>query len=156
MIKRLATLALPGGVYKMPSSNLGLPSISGGNTSHRTNLMFVQDETLTGNRHFAIEIPSKDMKQKVCKKHTATFSYQSRKRGNPEGNLQFNVGLTTDASIQRRRMLLHALIRSSVVNRPPPVYPSYSGFYASLTIPLTKHKAYFHVALPNPPKKGTI
>ena len=62
MIKRLATLALSGGVYKMPSSSLGLPSISGGNTSHRTNLMFVQEETLAGNGYFAIEIPSKEVK----------------------------------------------------------------------------------------------
>ena len=60
--------------------------------------MFVQDETLAGNGRFAIEIPSRDKKQKACKKHAATFSYQLEKRGNPEGNLQFNVGLTTDAS----------------------------------------------------------
>ena len=92
----------------------------------------------------------------MCKKHTATFSYQSRKRGNPEVNLQFNVGLTIDASIQRRRMFLHALIRSSVVNRIPPAYPSYSGFYTSLTKPLTKHKTYYHVTLPNQPKKGVV
>ena len=77
----------------MPSSYLGLPSILGGNMSHRTNLMFVQDETLAGNGHFAIQIPSRDNKQKVCKKHSATFSYQSRERGNPEGNLQFNAQL---------------------------------------------------------------
>ena len=100
MIKLLATLALSDSVYKMPSSNPGLPFISGGNASHRTNLLFVQDETLAGNGHFTIEIPSRDKKQKVCRKHTATFSYQSRKRGKLEGNLQFNVGLTTDASIQ--------------------------------------------------------
>ena len=90
------------------------------------------------------------------KKHTATFSYQSRKRGNPEGNIQFNVGLTTDASVQRRKMFLHALIRSSVVNAIPPAYPSYCGFYASLAKPLTKHKAYYHKTLPNPPKKGVF
>ena len=117
--------------------------------------MFVQDETLAGNGHFAIEILSRDKKQKVCKKHTATFSHQSRKRGNPEGNFQFNVGLTTGASIQRR-MFLHALIRSSVVNSIPSAYPTYSCFYASLIKPLTKHKAYYHVTLPNPPKKGLV
>ena len=117
MIKILATLVLSDSVYKMPSSNLGLPSISGGNTSPRTNLMFLQEETLAGNGHFAIEISSRDKKQRVCKKHTAILSCQSRKKGNPEGNLQFNVGLTTDVSIQRRRIFLHALIRSSVVNR---------------------------------------
>ena len=150
------TLALSESVYKMPSSNLGLPPISKGNMSLRTNLMFVQDETLAGNEHFAIEIPSRDKKQKVCKKRTATFSYQSRKWGNPEGNLQFNIGLTTDTSIQRRRIFLHALIRSSLVNRIPPACPSYSGFYALLTKPLTRHKAYYHVTLPNPPKKGVV
>ena len=53
-------------------------------------------------------------------------------------------------------MFLHALIRSSVVNRIPPAYPSYSGSYASLTKPLTKHKAYYQLTLPNPPKKGVI
>ena len=46
MIKLLVTLALSDSAYKMPSSNLGLPSISEGNTSRRTNLMFVQDELL--------------------------------------------------------------------------------------------------------------
>ena len=126
------------------------------NTSHRTGLTFVQDKTLAWNGHFATEIPSRDKKQKVCKNHTATFSYQSRKRGNPEGNIQFNVGLTTDASIQRRKMFLHALIRSSVVNTIPPTYPSYCGFYASLAKPLTKHKAYYHKTSPNPPKKGVF
>ena len=129
MIKLLATLGLSGSVYKIPSCNLGLSSFSGGNTSHRTNMMFVQDETLAGSGHFAIEIPSRDKKQEVCRKHTATFSYQSRKWGNPEGNLQYKVGLTADASTQRRRMFLHALIRSSMGNS----IPSYSGFYASLT-----------------------
>ena len=79
MIKHLVTLALSDSVYKMYSFNLGLPSISGGNTPHRTNLLFVKEETLVGNGHFAIEIPSRDKKQKVCKKHTAAFSYQSRK-----------------------------------------------------------------------------
>ena len=69
MIKLLATLALSDSGYKMPSSSLGLPSISGGYTSQRTNLMFVQDETLAGNGHFAIEIPFGDKKQKLCKQH---------------------------------------------------------------------------------------
>ena len=72
MTKLLATLALSDNVYKIPSSNLGLPSISGGNTSHKTNLMFVLDETLAGNGHFAIEIPSRDKKQKLCKQHFFT------------------------------------------------------------------------------------
>ena len=47
MIKLLVTLALSDSVYKMLSSNLGLPSFSGGNTSHRANPMFAQDEILT-------------------------------------------------------------------------------------------------------------
>ena len=29
--------------------------------------------------------------------------------------------------------------------------PSYSGFYASLTKPIKKQKAHFHVTLPDPP-----
>ena len=36
------------------------------------------------------------------------------------------------------------------------IHPSYSGFYASLTNALTKHKAYYHVTLPNLPKKGVV
>ena len=84
MIKLLATLALSDSGYKVPSSNLGLASISGEYTSHGTNLMFEKDETLAGNEHFATEIPSRDKKQKLCKQH---FFYQSRKTGNPQGNL---------------------------------------------------------------------
>ena len=50
-------------------------------------------------------------------------------------------------------MFLHSFLRSS---QDILLLPSYSGFYASLTKPTDKQKAYFHVTLPDPPKKAGV
>ena len=117
--------------------------------------MFIQQERLTESGHFVVEIPSAQKKQELCRRHILSYSYQSRKRGNPEGNPDYKINLRDDASIQRR-MFLHALIRDSIESSIPPAFPSYSGFYATLLESLEKHKAYFYVTLPNPPKKSVV
>ena len=49
-------------------------------------------------------------------------------------------------------MFFHSFCRNAV-NTP---FPSYSGFWASISEPQTKHKAYFDVTLPTPPNKSTV
>ena len=46
--------------------------------------------------------------------------------------------------------------RSFCRNTIDTLFPSYSGFCASITEPSGKHKAYFDVTLPTPPNKSTV
>ena len=118
--------------------------------------MYVQQESLSQYGSLAVEIPSTSTKKEVCRSHVKTFSYVSRKRGNPTAHPEFET-LQSDATIQQKGMFLHSFLRSSQENL---LLPSYSGFYASLTKPTDKQKPYFHVKTvnckPDPPQKSVV
>ena len=115
--------------------------------------MYVRQENLSQCGGFAVEIPSTSTKKEVYRSHVQTFSYVSRKIGNPVAQPEFETIQSDDATIQQRRMFLHCFLKSSQENL---LLPSYSSFYASLTKPVDKQKARFHVTLPDPPKKAVI
>ena len=98
--------------------------ISGGKTSHRTNLMYVQQESLSKCGSFAVEIRKK-YKKEVYTSRVQTLSYVPRKRENPTAHPEFETIQSDDTTIQRRRMFLHNFLKSSKGNL---LLPSYSGF----------------------------
>ena len=53
----------------------------GANTSHNTNLIFVEKEILAEYGHFIVKMLSLQKKQNVCKRHITSYSYQSKKGG---------------------------------------------------------------------------
>ena len=69
-----------------------------------------------------MKMPSLKKKKEVCKRHINSYSYQSKKRGNPESNHDYKVDKVEDESIQRKKLFLHTFVSS-----------------------LKKHKAYYQV-----------
>ena len=74
-------------------------NLLGSNTSHRTNLMSLLEKTLAENGTFVMKMPSLKKKKEVCKRHINSYSYQSKKRGNPESNHDYKVDKVEDESI---------------------------------------------------------
>ena len=77
--------------------------------------------------------------------------YITRKRGDPTA---------TDTISQRRRCIIHALVRSDAAGeRPTPThqtFPSFAGFQALLAAPVKKSKPYYFMTYPDPPKKSVL
>ena len=80
--------------------------------------MSLLEKTLAENGTFVMKMPSLKKKKEVCKRHINSYSYQSKKGGNPESNLDYKVDKVEDESIQRKLLFLHALIRTSVKYKP--------------------------------------
>ena len=61
-------------------------------------------------------MPSTSTKDEVWESHLHTFSYVSRKRGNPTVHIEFDIIHSDDVTMQQRRMFLHNFLRSSQEN----------------------------------------
>ena len=118
--------------------------------------MFIQQEILEESPSFDVEIPTGMMKKTTFLNHITSSTYFSTKRGNPEPLPELQVHLFDDTSLQCRRMFAHALIRMSEEPTIPKPIAAYTGFQTSVTSSISKSKAYFHVTLPNPPKKEVV
>ena len=118
--------------------------------------MFIQDERLEEQTSFEVVIPTGKFKKEIFSQHIFSSLYHSRKRGNPEANPGLEILISENNSVQKKRLFIHSLIRMSEEYTVPKPLPAYSGFQTLINEPLPKYKAYFHVTLPDPPKKDVI
>jgi hypothetical protein len=139
--------------------------ISGGNTSHRTNFMFVQRESLSAHDEIGeatepLAIPNSETKKKMHIQQNKVTPYKTIKRGNPNPHPEYNVTTEKDTTEQRERGIAHATARMDATSNFIPVAEqqlgAYSGFQASLADPLEKNEAYYHITFPKPPSKSVV
>ena len=114
--------------------------------------MYVQAEDIELHGNFSTNIPKKKVQAEVCKNLTKSHNYALRIMGNTVARPELKYFLDSDTSLQRKRVFFHSFCRNTI-DTP---FLSYSGFCASITEPLEKHKTYFDVNLPTPPNKTTV
>jgi len=131
-------------------------TLTGGGTAHRTNWMFLQRlERLVPNYNANIQF------EQVCNQDAKTLSqalterasdmqfvtpYRTIQSGEPPIRHQPNK-LSSNTDYQRKRSIIHALVRADVNGDHPDVakqtVPSYNGFHASLNAAGGKAKIIF-------------
>ena len=151
------------GVAIIDNDDFREDTLTGGGTSHRTNMMFLQSSNLDMPRDSTgketITILTKETKQKLAAPQKHALPYKTAKCGNPVPHPEFNTDTNT-SNIQRRRSFLHALIIVPVSGEE--LCPSeqkigaYSGFQANIYDSSPKGKAYYYMIHFQPPNKTVV
>ena len=110
----------------------------GANTSHNTNLIFVEKEILAEYGHFIVKMLSLQKKQNVCKRHITSYSYQSKKGGIKKAilitrliKLKMNQFKEEECSCipglerQWKTAFPQHIIRTTVISQPSPFFPNW-------------------------------
>lgn len=104
------------------------------------------------------KVVSQALNQKVSEMQKV-IPYKTIKRGEPP--IRDKPGnYTANTEPQRKRSIIHALIRADVNGDRPEVshqkIPSYNGFQATLSSEQGKSKAYYHMSYDQPPNKSVV
>ena len=152
------------GVIIVDNDDFQNDTLTGGDTSHRTNVMYVQPLTLElhgsgdGERIKKGKVLSSKLKE-IAEDMTSHERYITRKRGEPVVCDRVQLKLRS-TEIQRKRFLIHALVRANNAGkRPLPVdqmIPSFFGFQALISPSVGKSMPYFFMTYPDPPKKSVL
>ena len=139
-------------------------TLTGGDTSHRTNVMYVQPLTLQhygsgdGERIKKGKVLSSKLKE-IAEGMTSHERYITRKQGEPVVCDRVQLKLRS-TEIQRKRFLIHALVRANNAGKRPllvdQMIPSFFGFQAFISPSVGKSKTYFFMTYPDPPKKSVL
>ena len=133
-------------------------------TSHRTNVMYVQRVSLEyhgpqcSERVKDAKVLSSTLKE-VATGMLIHDGYTTYKRGEPPVSEKVQSALA-DIELQRKRNAIHTLVRvNDAGERPAPndqKVPSFAGLQALISPPVEKCKAYYFMTYPEPPKKPVL
>ena len=138
-------------------------TLTGADTSHRTNVMFVQPDDVVPldseeDRSDLQLTKPKDMKILSAAQHKI-HPYKTFKRGQPSVRKEVDVSLQTSAA-QRKRGVMHTLARLDIAGKSIPANEqkvgSYAGFQAHIHEFVVKSTAYFFLTFPKPPQKSVV
>ena len=138
-------------------------TLTGANTSHTTNVMFLQPEDIL-NHDAPFERPNlrkanaMEIKELTSKKHYLN-PYKTVIRGVP--SIQTKVNTTLQCSNNFDKLLVvHALKRIDIEGcdmlPQKQTVGMFSGFNSVIYTPVVKSKPYYHVTLRQPPKKSVV
>ncbi len=137
---------------------------TGGNISHRTNVMYVQQVTLEyhgpqcGERVKHAKALLSTLKE-IATGMLTHDHYITYKRGEPPVSDKVQPALG-DIEPQRKRNVIHALVRADMDGEQPAAIdqrvPSFAGFQALISDPVERCKAYYFMTYPEPPKKPVL
>ena len=120
-------------------------TLTGGRTSHRTNMMFVQPVKLVMSveSQEALIIPTKKQRTEMAASQTSVEAYHTHRRGNPLPHPEYNTTLHDDTQLQRNRWFAHAIVREipSNTDASDQMIGAYSGFQALLEDNQDKNQA---------------
>lgn len=132
-------------------------------TSHRTNVMFVQPDDVEA-VHFEEDRPILQL-AKSADAHSLANSqhkinpYKTFKRGQPAVRREIDISLQTSDG-QRKRGVTHVLARMDIAGNDVPTnnqqVGSYGGFQANLHEFTVKSTAYYFLTFPKPPQKSVV
>ena len=152
------------GVIVVDNDDFRNDTLTGGDTSHRTNVMYVQPLSLehrdlqSGERVKARNVLSSKIKE-TTSDMTAHNRYITHRRGEPPVSDRVQSKASGTESL-RKRCVIHALARGDAAGgRPTPTQqavPSFAGFQALLADPIEKSKPYYFMTYPDPPKKSVL
>ena len=155
------------GVVVLDNDDFREDTLTGGGTSHFTNVCILQPARLANRvdaSNEVLRIPTYQERKNLFSSKTTVKPYKTVERGNPKP-LRVETEDTYNNETQRHRMFGHALLRHSYsidsnfrepqTTQTQPI-GSYSGFQYSLSPEVEKCKTYFHTSFPKPPDKCTV
>ena len=139
-------------------------TLTGAETSHRTNVMFVQPEDTVDNvskdREKLTLAKPFQIKEIAAEQHKIK-TYKTAKRGIPSVRPEFDVKAETKHhQLQQVRGMIHSLARldndGKEVLGENQTDGVFAGFQATIQNVPVKSKPYYYLTLPKPPKKSVV
>ncbi|CAB3976667.1 Hypothetical predicted protein [Paramuricea clavata] len=137
------------GVIVVDNDDFQNETLTGGDTSHRTN---------SGERVKNAKTLSSRLKNIATGMNTHD-RYVTYKRGEPTVSVRVEpkVGSTVP---QRKRCVIHTLVRANAAGERPPtvdqMVPGFAGFQALISTSVEKSKPYYFMIYPDPRKKAVL
>ena len=146
----------------MDNDNFKDDTLTGENTSHRTNVMFVQPEDVaklpTDSRQNLSVADPRNVKH-LCMEQHKIDPYKTAKRGTTAVRTESDVTLP-DTLIQKQRGVIHSLIRltedGDCVPAASQKIGAFAGFQAIVQCTVVKSKPYYFLTFPQPPNKSVV
>lgn len=139
-------------------------TLTGADTSHRTNVMFVQPENLEVSLPDAdrdirpLPTSSEDLKR-LCMKQHVIQPYKTVKRGQPAPRPEIDIRCQ-NTDVQRQRGVIHALVRLADDQENIPAdeqtIGAFGGFQVTVQQDVEKSKPYYFLTFPKPPHKSVV
>ncbi len=138
-------------------------TLTGADTSHRTNVMFIQPDNVVGvqseeDRPSLQLTKSADALSLASSQHKIN-PYKTFQRGQPAMRKEIDISLQTSDE-QRKKGVMHVLARLDIAgNNVPPndqKVGSYGGFQANIHEFTVKSTAYYFLTFPKPPQKSVV
>ena len=137
--------------------------LTGGTTSHRTNMMYVQPEPLKINNAYnkrpALSFPEKSELKDMCMSEHRITPYKTIKRGEPKVRSEVDVQ-PSDTTEQRKRLFTHSLARvkddGTCNEAASQLIGTFGGFCAGIRASGVKSKPYYFLTFPKPPHKTVL
>ncbi len=152
------------GVIIVDNDDFRNDTLTDGNTSHRTNVMYVQQVSLEyhspqcGERVKHAKALSSTLKE-IATGMLTHDHYITYKRGEPPVSDRVQPALG-DIEPQRKHNVILALVRADTDGERPAAIdqrvPSFAGFQALISDPVEWCKAYYFMTYPEPPKKPVL
>jgi len=139
-------------------------TLTGADTSHRTNVMFVQPQNLEVTLPDAerdmrpLPTSSEDLKR-LCLEQHVVQPYKTVKRGQPAPRPEIDISCQ-NTDVQRQRGVIHALVRRAddQANMPADeqITGAFGGFQVTVQQHVKKSKPYYFLTFPKPPHKSVV
>ena len=153
---------MPGTVI-MDNDDFKDDTLTGSNTSHRTNVMFVQPEIYAASPEVtrqSLTIPTTSDVKSLCTAQHTVEPYKTTTKGTLKPQPNANIKALSDSQIQRRRNIIHGLARldGSIGQKQADAQNigAFAGFQASTQTPVVKSKPYYFLTFPSPPSKTVV
>ncbi|KAG0724767.1 hypothetical protein GWK47_039941 [Chionoecetes opilio] len=135
------------GTTVMDNGDFKDDNLTGANTSHRTNVMFVQPQDLmetSAVSRQSLNIPTTDDMKALCASQHLVQPYKTVQRGTPSIRLAANIDAPYERNMQRKRSLIHVLAHLNENMKPRVVSEqtvgAFVGFQASVQPSVVKSK----------------
>ena len=136
-------------------------TLTGANTAHHTNVMFVQPENQARadlENHRLVLVNQKDLKI-LSDQQNKVRPYKTIKKGVPPLRKNFNIAPNPTKPMQVEQMM-HFILRPGNEHEPVPpkeqTISSFAGFQARIQSKPQKSKPYYFLTLPTTPHKSEV
>ena len=136
-------------------------TLTGANTAHHTNVMFVQPENQARadlENHRLVLVNQKDLKI-LSDQQNKVRPYKTIKKGVPPLRKNFNIASNPTKPMQVEQMM-HFILRPGNEHEPIPpkeqTISSFAGFQARIQSKPQKSKPYYFLTLPTTPHKSEV
>ncbi|XP_066923249.1 uncharacterized protein [Clytia hemisphaerica] len=135
--------------------------LTGAETSHRTNMMFIQPESyiksnLSKDTEQSVHVHDVTRLKNFTREQHKILKYSTSSRGAPLPINAVDITALSSSDSIRKKMFIHAALRIDESEKEVPDIGAFTGFMSSISPIETKSKPYYHVSLPKSPSKSVV